>query len=1835
MDAETGLPDLDLATSHPHDFVDEHAARKIRAFRGTIDERGDYLDEVYKSNASLATNIASDYRDRFVIELIQNAYDAHPTGTRDGRIEIILDMREGRNGTLFVANKGRPFVEGNVKDLCDIGLSRKPLGESIGNKGLGFRSVVQITDIPSIYSQSDIFPAADRFSGFCFRFAASGDYAALIDDSRHLQLARRDLPPFHIPVWLDKQTEAVRGFAKDGFSTVIELPLRDEVAAESVRRQFIDLRNQTVPMLLFLDRAASLEVRIVTEAGDIETALTLTRSEDAFKAADMEFARVDLGDAGVFLVTRRRVAEVKMKEAIGKAIAGKELNEHWERWEGDGDVALAVRLDAVVQSPRLFTFLPMGEQAEAPFPGHLHGSFFPSSNRKHLNARIRLNALLLEEATSLAADAIHHLVAAPSAKIVDWLSARERAAAVVDLLCWAQVGSLETDEDFPADLACRLAERFGVEAFENVPLVPCQPVGAKRDQPTWHPPAVARRWPEGLKVFSAAVATDFADLTTIRPIWDELGGRLERLDRYLVRYARGYAGPPQATERAYFASLVAARTKSSRRAFPEQWLVYFTELPDFMGNDGRHLAGLFVLLGDDGELHAAMPSESGQGNATPTPRRGRPAQAAVFSPPDRRRVDMEDDLDVEPPKSLSDRFAFLSPNLPWHGELATARSYLEQHRLVEEFDREAVLAHLSRSLQTERNKEVLKGGLRWAFQLWRQPRARGRAFRMQPQHRFRVPTLEGSYIPANEAIFSAGWPKETAGELLQAFLDAAPPGLRDVESLASRRIAAPDHAAFRGRWIEDWAQFLAELGVAAGLKPETRISRKTKFAAHEIESFSFLESYAIPVSFAQTWRASIAARDPSRLRLPSMTTYDVNGEMSWLPGQADIEAFSPKCASHYAALVLRWLSLTSNLPPDIEIHHHYSRWADRRDWPSPVAAFLQAASWFPVEDPGPAGGAPVMVRATDVWMFDSSGDRFVPYLRRPESSIRRRLEGASEALVQNLRVHTGLNIFNDPDVLPAQLEFLVQQYASEGFDRHFERHLLNLYNRTWLLLANQEQGIDPKLAPSRILARRATAIQLVHMSAQAPMGDEVIYVRDTEREGDVGLLEASGQAFFDLKEAKPHRIGDLFEMLYGDRVRRLSKVSFALLADGQKVEEGDMTPILTICPPLRAMVAVTMEALSGTEAQALPSDRSLVLARLERLKARKAEKLGFNIDGIEVSADQDTPAFHFKLQNGEALVVVGWSGHWSWEIVDRCMPAVAEALGHRSLTSHLRLLVAHLRNVDLLTATEHSLDDLDRFANILQLSRASAAAALSTLSAGLERQSPWIRAVLHLVAGPRALSIFDEEGGEVFKDAQGLELSLAKLLTETPITAHEVIALCRTALGPRDFREGLGLGFSDFNASLISLGLDPETYPDAHKSRLENFIRLKEIEITDCLRSAFAAQLEKREPVEGYADLRARFRSLLPDPAWLLEFEEPPETALEALVSAWLVQNRAPPLGGAGKNFSPLSDVRKHNNKILQDFAQKAGPILRAWCAKNDPNRSIPSFFAGDSAVTLRKRFDDIGVLDFKPLDDSAIQDWLFALELWPTGMALSLDLPELGLSEAELSTENLREREARDAQKRETRSVPFNGRLIDPVNVDLLAISEELSRALSSKTLGKSLAATTDLADARGRPPNPKTKEAGDRPSNSRRARLPEEKTDLIGRLGELTVYHWLRKTLPNQDIDAAWLSENGEFITGRKGRDGLGYDFEVSYRNQIWRIEVKASLNDPQSFEMGETEVAAARMAARSRSGVQYKIAYISHVSEPTKTTIEMIPNPMSDEGARVLELRGEGIRYSFRRY
>ena len=123
-------------------------SRKIQGFVGTIDAHGEYLSTVYQEVKSLSAQITADYHGRFLIELIQNGADAHSKTRTDGEIDVLLDLGEGEHGVLYVANRGGPFSSANVDALCEMGRSSKTPGEAIGNKGLGFRSVSHITDVP-------------------------------------------------------------------------------------------------------------------------------------------------------------------------------------------------------------------------------------------------------------------------------------------------------------------------------------------------------------------------------------------------------------------------------------------------------------------------------------------------------------------------------------------------------------------------------------------------------------------------------------------------------------------------------------------------------------------------------------------------------------------------------------------------------------------------------------------------------------------------------------------------------------------------------------------------------------------------------------------------------------------------------------------------------------------------------------------------------------------------------------------------------------------------------------------------------------------------------------------------------------------------------------------------------------------------------------------------------------------------------------------------------------------------------------------------------------------------------------------------------------------------------------------------------------------------------------------------------------------------------------------------------------------------------------------------------------------------------------------------------
>ena len=88
----------------------------------------------------------SGYGRKQLNELIQNAADA--VDLPNGRVRVVLT-----DGALYCANEGSPFTEAGYRTLM-LSHSSEKRDDQIGRFGLGFKSVIQISDSPQIFSKS-------------------------------------------------------------------------------------------------------------------------------------------------------------------------------------------------------------------------------------------------------------------------------------------------------------------------------------------------------------------------------------------------------------------------------------------------------------------------------------------------------------------------------------------------------------------------------------------------------------------------------------------------------------------------------------------------------------------------------------------------------------------------------------------------------------------------------------------------------------------------------------------------------------------------------------------------------------------------------------------------------------------------------------------------------------------------------------------------------------------------------------------------------------------------------------------------------------------------------------------------------------------------------------------------------------------------------------------------------------------------------------------------------------------------------------------------------------------------------------------------------------------------------------------------------------------------------------------------------------------------------------------------------------------------------------------------------------------------------------------------
>lgn len=139
------------------EYIEERQATALR----TYENDPDLLIEHVRQEDSFRTG---GYGTRQVSELLQNAVDAIGAAGGTGMVELRL-----ADGALYCANEGVEFARDGVRAVTYAFLSTKR-GDEIGRFGLGFKSVLGITDHPQIFSRSVSFEfnapdTAELFAG--------------------------------------------------------------------------------------------------------------------------------------------------------------------------------------------------------------------------------------------------------------------------------------------------------------------------------------------------------------------------------------------------------------------------------------------------------------------------------------------------------------------------------------------------------------------------------------------------------------------------------------------------------------------------------------------------------------------------------------------------------------------------------------------------------------------------------------------------------------------------------------------------------------------------------------------------------------------------------------------------------------------------------------------------------------------------------------------------------------------------------------------------------------------------------------------------------------------------------------------------------------------------------------------------------------------------------------------------------------------------------------------------------------------------------------------------------------------------------------------------------------------------------------------------------------------------------------------------------------------------------------------------------------------------------------------------------------------------------------
>ncbi len=1830
-----------------------------------------FMDELkngttnYRTVASLGDEVAKEYRGRAVLELLQNAHDVLGRVSGDDRRQVSFVLNSSpMQPELLIANSGRPFLREDFRGICQLAQSPKDPNESVGNKGLGFRSVLELTTRPEVWSTTlpggdfafsfgfdpDVLEPISRVAKRLFdrdaptdpefgpepvvdwsdrqleeyRSRLSRNGSKPVEEVEHYlsEEVRKYLSPYVLPRFLGDPPDQVAGLLEDGHVTVIRLPLdggkagrqdekAEKEAVQSVRDQ---LRALDEAAMVFLHHLSVLRISIDGECVELMRSVD---SELPFPVPAARRMRVRVGRVEPDAADATERSFHVWSRTVGgndhpgetKRIKGTVLHLP-NRWPEVRTVEVAVAVEETrMARPGLYViFLPT--ETKTTVAAHINAPFYGSLDRRHIDFKDAYNKLLLEFVTKLMRDAVEELVAGDPER---W-----RGRAVIDLLApvpdppEADPDEPEAKKGPPLTGTLRELQFANERPLDDQALILCD--GA------WRQPRVARTMPNipADDPFGEAEWRAQAGFAVASSALDE---RREALEALL----RAFGGSPGPKDGEWVETLSGMAKWVGEREAEITW-------NDFLRSAFAILPQQLISAPTDADADSLakarfLPTENGQ------LRSASDAVRIFFQP---RRSDAAADFVGSVPVSLRQRIAFLHRGVKTHEGPQRRRTEVQKFldgRLVQSFRREdllreVIIPSLPALPVAHGSSEAADcaDALAWTLVVIGREEPEG----LLPLLARLPVACTGGWLAMREAVFGPGWagrcgdhlmtladglPGEEGEELLRSAL--LPPGDERWLPRENRRsgVSDPHGIELAGR-----ADLFARAGVADGLRLEAHEPIRFEMRRHH-PRLPDKPPDGIPQHAWHNWKQSVLGKVKPEWK--SRLEYRLQG-VRVLP-ILHREHLADSARTALSNLILASLSRWGNGWEEVTIR--------RNSWSQPITSPLN--HWL----------------STLPWLREGSGEAHFPQhepqpLRQrwlvPESLLRgqkgrfrhllplslplARRVAQDEELLQALG-NLGLNVYPTEDALtgPSLLEALANVAMGQkampagGFDvflgqvRHAWRHF----------------SPDREL-PAHFLVRtkpRTFTVRTASVLKDVYLPDDRARTRSL-REHEQPILAMRPE------EARA-RVGGRLHAL---GARRASELEERCLIDGhqlasaadeaQTLDQGNLGWL--------PVVLLTLAAHGGSNPRGPATDAwQRAAERLVRSRVRRCDSIEVELGHAGSAVAPKVPrSAHWLSREGVLLLNRNVARSCSYEEMAAASQAI---LRRQDLLKDLRLVLGYLSGKRL--PTWGMIDAaLDR-------------AEIDTEAVADIRDRWYVLKRVFLDRIPPVAELFGVFDGD-FDDAAGDADRLAEWLSQR-IPQWPSEDLLATA---RECHDDFEMGF----AAWRKLGDDAELpmwnralrrlggkYAEVENDRAQVQGKRHLLEAARWLRALARHVATKGRAGSGdgdcqaalYSEIEAVHERLEVDAKWQRrceqwsscywrvpfgavlgvlcdEYEEMTEVEpyLEALRGARTVDELKSVLSrdDVDLELDPL-DVARRNQHRLRAAVRSMWQLYQTWrmARKAEPERlSEAPEVSMDSSMHLREWSGEAELLR-RALGVIADPEFLDACAGCETitEVRKELDLPKPPKSEG---------------GKRPPPKVVIDGEHMEIVDGDSY---QDLFFWLEERCTptGSSVGPLRPKSVTSGTPsPGPVEPEVGNK--GHKITHPPAHLPELVGIVGEIHAFHYLQSKF---DIsEDAWVSQSRTKVKPlREGEedktsDSLGYDFRFERGGRTWCVEVKATTDDGTSFELASGQIAAARRIASCEDEAWHILRVRKALSRQPEC--DWLPNPFDPGSGQHLRLR-----------